>query len=193
MIFVKKIDVKKCLLYISLLPYLYVIIMCIYHAIFGYDYGLEAFEPNYGIDGMMEFLHNFWFDNILMFNYIGAIVILSVCYQIYYFVSYKKNKEVKESKYMKINLKKILFVISLLCWVIYFVIGLSAFFFGASAGLFDSEVVYGFEAVKSTLFWFLLVFSIIPVLPITLIYIIVYLIVKYKEKMKSKSKVNKEE
>lgn len=49
-------------------------------------------------------------------------------------------------------------------------------------GLFDHTREYGIDALLHTLFWNLLSFSIIPVLPISLLYIIIYVIVKKKEK-----------
>ena len=142
----KKIGIKKVLLYISLLPYVYCIIMSLYHAIFGYTYNSEFIEADYGIEAIMTFLSNYWMNNIIFLNVAGMINIFAILYPIYFFISYKRIDKVKvESKVRKINLKKIFFVISIVCFI---------------------------------------AFSIIPILPISLIYIIIYLIVRYKEKRK---------
>ena len=82
-------------------------------------------------------------------------------------------------------MKKIFFVISIACWIIYFIIGIHAYFTGIDTGLFYTNMVYGMEAFKSALVLYGFAFSFIPVLPITLIYIIIYLVVKHKNKKDS--------
>ena len=185
----KKENIKKLILYISLIPYIYVLLMCIYHAIFGYDYALIGIAPNYGFDAVGDVINEFWFDGIITnFNYKSFFFILCIIYQIYYFITYKKvrttKKEQLKSKFNKINFKKILFIIAIICWIIYFITGIYAFFFGSNTGggLFYPEMEYGIDALLHTLFWNLILFSAIPILPISLIYIVIYLIIKYKNK-----------
>ena len=185
----KKENIKKLILYISLIPYIYVLLMCIYHAIFGYDYGLIDIAPNYGFDAVGDVINEYWFDGIIAnFNYKSFFVILCLIYQIYYFITYKKAKTTKneqsKNKFNKMNSKKILFIISIICWIIYFLTGIYAFFFGSNTGggLFYPKMEYGIDALLHTLFWNLIIFSAIPILPISLIYIIIYLIIKYKNR-----------
>ena len=81
------------------------------------------------------------------------------------------------------SVAKILFYIAILCWIVYFASGIYAFFFGSNSGggLLYPTREYGIDALMHTLFWNLIGFSIIPVLPISLLYIIIYLIVKKRE------------
>lgn len=186
----KKYKIKRILFYISLIPYAYTIIMSLYSAIFGF----EGFHSTYyGLKGALEFLNDFYFNNIV-FSWKVWILILLICYQIYYLLTLRKGKketvsrEENANKEKRFSIKKILFIISIMCWIIYFLSGIYAFFFGSNTGggLFSHTMEYGIDALVNTLFWNLLTFSVIPVLPITLIYIIVFLIVKYKEKKKDK-------
>lgn len=137
-------NIKKTLFYIALLPYVIVLFMCIYHAIFGYNYGYNLEYTAYGIKAVSEFLIDVLVNiTQLFFNPITlCIIILWIGYQIYYFISFKSNKKEK-AEYFKesnvytsknINLKKILFFISILCWIIYFASGIFAFFFGSNTG-----------------------------------------------------------
>lgn len=118
--------------------------MCIYYSIIGYNYGYYLTDTAYGIKAVSEFLEDVFVNVInLCFNPITlCIIILWVGYQIYYFISFKSDKK-EHGKYSKesnvhtsknINLKKILFYISILCWVIYFASGVFAFFFGSNTG-----------------------------------------------------------
>ena len=128
------------------------------------------------------------FSDILLALFNPIIIIIAVIwisYQIYYFISItKNNKKVKKEEKKSINLKKIFFVMSILCWIAYFLSGIWAFFFGSNTGggLFNKTMEYGMDAMLHTWFWNLLAFSLIPVLPISLIYIIIYLVVKHRRK-----------
>ena len=184
----RKENIKKLILYVSLIPYIYVLLMCIYHAIFGYDYGLIGIAPNYGFSAVGDVINVYWFEVFTDFDYKLFFLILCIIYQIYYFISYKKakstEKEQATNKFNKISFKKILFIISIICWIIYFLTGIYAFFFGSNTGggLFYPEIEYGIDAFLHTLFWNLIIFSAIPILPISLIYIIIYIIIKYKNR-----------
>lgn len=138
---------------------------------------------------MMIFLEPI--DFCLFFAWVG--------YQIYYFVTYKKRKKEENENYQqndgvilkssnkKIGVKQILYYVSLACWGIYFASGIFAFFFGSNTGggLFSHYREYGFEAMFHTWFWALVSFSMIPVLPITLVYIIIYLVVKKRNEKRN--------
>ena len=132
-------DKKKILLYVTFIPYIYIIFMCIYHSIFGFDFTMLD-ETDYGLEAIGDVLGDFCWEFVeAVCNPLKCIlVILWVGYQIYYFVSYKKEEnENKKSFSKKINfdkIKKALFYISILCWILYFLSGIFAFFFGSATG-----------------------------------------------------------
>lgn len=192
-------NIKNILFYIAVIPYIILLFMCIYYAIIGYGYNLG--NTAYGFIAVGNFLRDA-FSNIinLFFNPVAlGIIILWIGYQIYYFISFKSDKketreysqENKGYNQKNISFKKILFFISILCWVIYFASGIFAFFFGSNTGggLFNPTMEYGIDALLHTLLWNLFAFSLIPVLPISLLYIIIYVIVKKKEE-KNNSNIN---
>lgn len=184
------IKTKKLILYISFIPYIYLIITSLYCAIFGYTY--ENIKVTvYGIDAFLEnIINDFWFNNVIMFNFIGFLFICCLIYQIWYFTNMKGKNEINKDNLnkKKINIKKGLYIISLLCWITYFLSGIYAMFFGYQAGFFVTKTIYGFEAFKAAMFWNLLGFTFIPVLPIALIYIIIYTVIKSKQR-KNNSKI----
>lgn len=169
-------NIKNILFCISLIPYICLLFMCIYYSIKGYGQNLGC--TAYGIVAVGNFLGDVCNKIInLFFNpFALCIIILWIGYQIYYFVSYKSNGY----KQTRINLRKIFLFISILCWIIYFASGIFAFFFGSNTGggLLDATMEYGMDALLHTLFWNLISFSLIPVLPISLLYIIIYVIIK---------------
>jgi hypothetical protein len=170
------VKLKKIILYISLTPYIYLLISSLYYAICGYTYNYNGANTIYGIDAFLDnVINRFWFDNFVSFNFIGFLCICCVGYQIWYFINMKSTKGLNKKK---LNIKKILLMISLLSWIIYFLSGIYAIFFGYERGFFYHITVYGFEAFKDAMFWNLIEFTFIPVLPITLIYIIIYFISK---------------
>lgn len=134
-------NIKNVLFYIALLPYVILLFMCIYYAIIGYGYNLG--NTAYGFVAVGQFLGDVFVNIINMFfNPITlCIIILWIGYQIYYFISFKSDKKEKVvtkesngSTSKNINLKKILFFVSILCWIIYFASGIFAFFFGSNTG-----------------------------------------------------------
>ena len=190
-------NIKKILLYISLIPYIILIFMCICYAVVGYGYNLG--NTAYGFIAVVNFLGDVYSKIIkyLFFNPVAlCIIILWIGYQIYYFISFKSENKEKSKHFQENNgnnkkiyvyVKKILFFISILCWVIYFTSGVFAFFFGSNTGggLFNPEMEYGIDALLHTLLWNLTAFSLIPVLPSSLLYIIIYIILKRKEEKNS--------
>ena len=187
-------NIKNVLFYIALLPYVILLFMCIYYAIIGFDYGLG--ELAYGFLAVGIFL-SYVYSNIIFIMFFNpitlCIIILWIGYQIYYLISFKSDKKEKVvtkecngSTSKNINLKKILFFVSILCWIIYFASGIFAFFFGSNTGrgLFDRTMEYGIDALLHTLLFNLITFSLIPVLPISLLYIIIYWIVKKRKEKK---------
>ena len=82
------------------------------------------------------------------------------------------------------NIKKNWFIICCLVWVAYFGYGIYAYFAGYSSGFFGGPMIYGYKAFRDAMIWNLIGFSIIPILPATLIYIVIYLLNNKKEKKK---------
>lgn len=144
--------------------------------IFGYHYEYID-RTEYGFDAFIQPLYDVW-DFIISSPILLILFAIMVIYQIWYFLHKEGKKEKKKSK---LQLKKILLYLSILCWILYFGISIYNSIAGICMGLFTCTTVYGFEAFYSSLFWYGLVFSFIPVLPVTLIYIILY-IIKVKRK-----------
>ncbi len=173
----KKVSLEKKLLYISFIPYIVYLLICLKNAIFGFCYNYID-VCYYGIEGFLESFSTIFFDTI--FSFWAILLIIIVSYQLWYFIfrfktKSEKHKSKKEVKNVSI-LKKIIFILSIICWVLYLGSGLHSFFFGTCIGFLNCEMVYGFDAMLDTLFWYGILFSMIPVLPITLIYIIMYII-----------------
>lgn len=137
--------IKNILFYITLLPYVFVVFMCIYYSIAGYKYGLKLEYTGYGLKAVSKFITDVYVGIMeLLFNPITlCIIILWIGYLIYYFIDFKSDKKENDVVYSKesnkhikknINFKKIVFFISILCWCIYFASGIYAFFFGSNTG-----------------------------------------------------------
>jgi uncharacterized oligopeptide transporter (OPT) family protein len=81
----------------------------------------------------------------------------------------------EENKNEKIDIKKILYKTSILVWVIYFGIAIFSIPFGFKLDFFSVSIIYGIKGFLVALIWNGIKFSIlIPVLPLSLIYIIIY-------------------
>lgn len=186
--------IKKYVLILSCFPYIYVFLKGIYYSIFGYEnYG------NKGLDALIDYLSG---DVIGLAFEVSAWVIFIPCvvYQFYYFINVRGNKdnsikdnnseisveqEEKRTEKRK-KIRKVWFVIALMCWGLYLLSGVYAFFFGYDSVFFSTTKEYGFEGLFSALFWNIIILSIIPILPISLIYIIVYIISNVIKKKKEK-------
>jgi hypothetical protein len=177
----KKVKLKRAILYISLLPYAYLILSSLYYAIFGYTYNVTG-RTIYGITAFLDnIINRFWLDNFIMFNFIGFLCTCCIVYQVWYFINIKR-KDTPILKKGKLNIKKVLFIISWLAWIIYFLSGIYALFFGYESGLFYKTTIYGFNAFKEAILWNLIRLTFVPVLPATLIYIVVYLISENRQR-----------
>lgn len=168
---------KKKLLLISFIPYILFLLKCLYDSIFGICYHFD--KCYYGVDGFLEsFIGGL---EEIIFSYYVVFLLLIVGYQIYYFICVHKTRLEGNSNGGKtifskkrLNIKKILFIISICCWILYLSYGLYSFMFGYRECFFHCTHLYGFDAFLSSMFWVGLAFCIIPILPITLIYIIIY-------------------
>jgi hypothetical protein len=179
----ERVKLKKVILFISLLPYVYLILSSLYYAVFGYTYNFAGAETIYGSRAFLDkIINRFWFDNFIMFNFIGLFCTCCIAYQIYYLINIQRKKTPVLSK-RRLNIKKILFITSILTWIMYFLSGIYALFFGYKSEMFFSTNIYhGFEAFRMAMIWNLVAFTFIPILPITLIYILAYLISKKRHK-----------
>lgn len=168
MIIKKDTKPSKILLLISFCPYIYIICYCLYYSIVGVDIGIIEQDTIYGAEAFFNTLfEDCWIDNVLDFNILGLIIVCCIIYQIGYFINNYKSKH-------KLNIKFILYIISIACWILYALSGIYAFFFGYSVGIIETHKVYWGEALINSLLMNLIGFSIIPVLPISLIYILFY-------------------
>lgn len=86
---------------------------------------------------------------------------------------------------------KIILYISIACWLIYFAASISAYFYGIEidekiGDTTKTIVYYGSQGLQLALFTYFITFAFfIPILTISLIYIIIYLVVKYISKKKN--------
>lgn len=144
----KKKYIKHILFGISLLPYAILIYMCICYAVGGYRYP-NGEEIIYGLHAMGILLENVYFAWVMSFAllpYTLPIVLISglwIGYQIYYFITFKKsNKENDENPVKKINLRKILFYIAIICWCLFFIDGIFIFFSNVIIGKRHNSFIY---------------------------------------------------
>ena len=164
---------KKIILYITFIPYIYVVLSSIYFAIFGMDCYTKIC---YGSDAVINNLSDFYLDFLLDNIALGIFVLLCIIYQIWYFISGKSNKNPNK----KFDLKKFFFVISCSIWILYF---LSAVFAARYGYSFFFSYYDGFDGFEAALIGnFIKLGVIIPILPITLIYIIIYVFKIKKDK-----------
>ncbi len=170
---------KKVLFIVSLIPYVIIILIGIYFAIFGYHFDYIN-STDYGLEAMGDFLLG---DVLFGIDFLWQKAIcfaLLIGYQIYYLLSKNREKQEKDTNKKKIRLGKIIFVISIICWMIYFAYAIGCFFWGYNTGIINMHRVYGLEAIREALLWNLIAFSLVPVLPISLIYIVIYLVLNRK-------------
>ena len=186
---------KNILLGIALLPYIIIMNMCIYYAITGYVYGSALGATAYGIEAMKCFIGDIykaiWFssNSIILL----PLIILWIGYQLYYYITFEKTKKENNGNTTKnTNLEKILTFI-FICCCIYFASGVLAIFFGSylmeESVMGDRMLDYGWGTIPISLF--LIVFNVLPIL---LLYKIIYAIVnKRKKKKEMTAKANIDE
>ena len=91
---------------------------------------------------------------------------------------------------MKKIIAKIILYISFIPYVYILLTSISAFFYGYDTYIWIKptyiETLYGIEAFRTVFFWNILVFSVILILPICIIYQMIYLIMYIRQKQRNK-------
>ena len=177
---------KRIILYLSFIPYAFLLLICVCDIIFCFGNALNRIINDLG--------------NLLATGW--PVLILAICfaYQMHYLINAKGLKngtddEVDEADKLKIEKRertcKIIYKISLICWGIYLILGVCAF---PLLPLDEDSLLwvgeYGLEAIFGTLLLNAAILTVIPILPITAIYIIVYILSNRK---KNKNCKNEEE
>ena len=187
----EKENIKKLILYISLIPYVYLIFSSLFFDAIVYSNGTA-----YGLDILLVNLLEFWFENFIMFNFIGFIYTCCFAYQTWYFITCSRkssdnNNEVyneKENTVVKKrkNIKEIIFKISCSIWIVYLLYGIYVAFFGYRIEIdhFTKETIYGLKAFIEAMQQNFYVLSYIPILPPSFIYIVMYSISNIRKKNK---------
>lgn len=167
---------RKGLLYVSLSPLLYLIIQAMIPAISGQDYGGFLDEKSYGVEIFLEAFVDQWFHVLFSLNHLTLWFGGSMLYLVYYGMTQVTGRSVKTSLYHR-PWKEVLFYIAIGVWIFYFLGGLHAMFWGYTETWFMQSSTYtGLEGFLNAMLWRGITFTIIPVLPFSLAYIIVYLL-----------------
>lgn len=161
---------KRIILYLSFIPYAFLLFICVCDIIFCFDNALNRIFND--------------LENMLATGWPVLILVICFGYQMNYLINAKGLKdgtddEVDEADKLKIEKRericKVIYKISLICWGIYLILGVCAF---PLLPLEEDSILwvgeYGLEAILGTLLLNAVVLSIIPILPITGIYILVY-------------------
>lgn len=158
---------KRIVLYLTFVPYILLFLYCFINLIIDGDF--------FGC------FYNIYEDIVIGYGFIFLLLIIG--YQLWYFIFEYNPKKVKKSKWNIFIrkavpiLKKILFGLSLLIWFLYILSGIYSYFSGFESCFITCNTVYGFDALLESMFYIALLFGImIPVLPITLIYMIMYVV-----------------
>ena len=112
---------KKIILYISFIPYIYLLINIIYVFLFGYGYNLG--QKAYSIIAIGNWLSDFK-ENFLFFklNLINISFSFCIIYQFFYLInSFTTRKEsIKEEKNSKakFDISKGIFIVTLILWIL---------------------------------------------------------------------------
>lgn len=114
---------------------------------------------------------------------------IAVLFQIVWLVNYivhkksiKKYEETEKRKESEIKVKTVLFVLSFLPITLIVLYSLFCMSGGYETGLFNTYTVYGSQAFSEAFLWTCLAFTIIPILPVMLVWQIVYIVRKISKK-----------
>lgn len=195
----KKGTMKIVLLLMSIAFYIYTVIMGISGAINGVNpYG----STYYGMDAFKQVFTDYTVQAVLSGKLLGYWFMFSTLYIVYFVASYKKEPRENELK-IKLqgkeeikteesttgeSVKKVFFILSILVLGTFFLSAINAAVNGFNAGWFGTvDMVYGFEAFYEFIFMYGLLYTVIPILPCSILYIVTYL-VKNKKAKKEKYK-----
>lgn len=179
---------KKIILYISFIPYIYLLINIIYVSLFGYGYNLG--QKAYSIIAIGNWLSDFK-ESFLFFelNLINISFSFCIIYQFFYLInSFTTRKEsIKEEKNSKakFDISKGIFIVTLILWILLILYLIYSMTFGIEQiqicfGNCSKNIVYGLDAFYQFLF-ILLMLCIIPIIPTIVIYDLIYIIVRKKK------------
>lgn len=169
---------KKRILWVSFLPYFYVIIISV---IYFFNGSFHSYFASLGYF-LSDLLENYWFTFFPCFIY----QVFCLCA----FLNCDDNR-FKKKIHKTLLLLSIIFLGFLL---LYFILAfVKAFFFGTSGFLCmdwgDCRVVYGLKAISYTIPFILVIvveLTVIPVLPFTISYVICYKNLNRKKKIRSR-------
>ena len=168
--------IKKIIFYIVLTPIIVLMTIGFINSIIG------IFKHNHwDLYTVIEPILNVWFNDVIGGSIIiGILAVFVVGYLAYYFID-----RFKERNYLKKKQKDIPFILYGLTFITYFTLPVTAIK-GVSLNFFGTvTMTYGFEAIIVTL----IICSIIPIFPISIIYQIIYLIKNYKTLSTIKKKI----
>lgn len=168
-----KINIKKILLLLSLLPYLIFLVTGIFNI-----YQTSIDKGYLDLYAFIEPLGNFWIEIITNLNVVLIfLTIFCIGYPIYYLLdrhTMKKNNVLEAQS--KVNKPNKLFVLYMISFIPYLYLIYSCIFGIQFGFFFNTSTYYGFEAIILAL----LSGSIIPIYPIVGIFQIIFTIKKYK-------------
>lgn len=174
-------NLKKILLYFSTIPFIFAFCKATYHLLVGYCY--ETKICIYGFKAFFEVLADIVLNCTTNIG-ILFIYVVSLGYQIYYLIDVN-NKLLKinfKCKKLNLDYKKILFYISFIPLVYILVHGIISAIFGYKIGFIYYSYIYGVDAFFDSVIMDSLTLSFIPVLPISIIYIIIYTVIMVRNK-----------
>lgn len=122
-------------------------------------------------------------------NFLWYLPTIAVLFQIVWLVNYivhkksiKKYEETEKQKESESKVKTVLFILSFLPITLIVLYSLYCMFGGYETGLFNTYTVYGSQAFIEAFLWTCLIFTIIPILPLMLVWQIVYIFRKTGKK-----------
>lgn len=116
-----------------------------------------------------------------IFSPFGFILALCIAWDLGCFLLWLSKKGRKTKKGAALWLQ-VLFLVSLLPYIVLLILCIHSYFVGVNTGWWVSNMEYGWAAVRYTAFWYLLILTGIPVLPVCIIIQIVYIIHRVQNK-----------
>ena len=170
---------KRIFLILAILPYIMFLLIGLYNFIISGAYRIsEIFQP----------IQDFWLRIAFAPRNIAylLLMIFSIGYLIYFFITKNKDKkEKKDKKNKKIDIPRIILYLSFIPYIYLIFIAV----FGIKTGFFLSTTrSYGLDAI----FMVLLYGTMIPIYPVIVLYQLIYFIIAKKKKL-AKRKTNSQQ